>query len=82
MARGATITACSLKKIAVNEYAPTTIKQAITGTGRASKEQIAAMVKILLPGCNYSSDDESDALAIAICHTHYTQSKIKNLEEL
>ena len=38
------------------------------------------MVKILLPGCKYSSEDESDALAIAICHTHYFQAN-KNIME-
>tara|TARA_B100000686_G_C16688619_1_gene916280 strand:+ start:750 stop:1244 length:495 start_codon:yes stop_codon:yes gene_type:complete len=82
MARGVAITACSLKKINVNEYSPTTIKQAVTGTGKASKDQVGAMIKILLPGSNCSSDDESDALAIAICHTHFTQSNNKNIVEL
>lgn len=82
MARGAAITACSLNNIYLKEYAPTVIKQAVTGTGKASKDQIAAMLKILLPGCNYSTDDESDALAIAICHTHYTQFNLKNITEL
>ena len=68
--------------IYLKEYAPTVVKQAVTGTGKASKDQIAAMLKILLPGCNYSNDDESDALAIAICHTHYTQFNLKNITEL
>ena len=81
MARGAAITACSVNNIYLKEYSPTVIKQAITGSGRASKDQIGAMLKILLPGCNYSSNDESDALAIAICHTHFTQYNIKNIEE-
>ena len=81
MARGVAIAACSTKNISLKEYSPTTIKQAVTGSGRASKEQIAAMIKILLPGCNYSSHDESDALAIAICHTHFMQSKITNITE-
>ena len=79
MARGVAVSACSLKNLSVKEYAPTKIKQSVTGVGRASKEQIGAMVKLLLPGCNYSSEDESDALAIAICHIHNTQSKINNM---
>jgi len=79
MARGVAIATCALKNLPVKEYAPTTIKQAVTGVGRANKDQIGAMVKLLLPGCKCSSEDESDALAIAICHTHNSQSKINNI---
>ena len=80
MARGVAVTSCSLHNLQVKEYSPTTVKKAVTGTGKATKDQVAAMVKILLPGCKYSSEDESDALAIAICHTHYFQAN-KNIME-
>ena len=79
MARGAAITTCSINDIQVFEYAPTKVKQSLTGSGRAQKEQVKSMVKILLPGCKIKSEDESDALAVAICHTFFAQSKIHNI---
>lgn len=52
------------------EYAPSQIKKAVTGNGRASKEMVAEMVRHIL---NISGKemvaDASDALAIAICHS-------------
>ncbi|MBH88312.1 MAG: crossover junction endodeoxyribonuclease RuvC [Pelagibacterales bacterium] len=80
MARGAAITTCSIHNIQVFEYAPTRVKQSLTGSGRALKEQVKSMVKILLPGCKIESEDESDALAVAICHTFFSQSKINNID--
>jgi len=79
MARGAAITSCSINDIQIFEYAPTRVKQSLTGSGRAQKEQVKSMVKILLPGCKIKSEDESDALAVAICHTFFAQSKIHNI---
>jgi crossover junction endodeoxyribonuclease RuvC len=78
MARGAAITSCSINEMQVFEYAPTRVKQSITGSGRAKKDQVEAMVRILLPGCKIHTEDESDALAVAICHTFFSQSKIYN----
>ena len=40
------------------------------------------MVKILLPGCKIKTEDESDALAVAICHTFFSQSKLHNFERV
>ena len=79
MARGAAITTCSINDIQVFEYAPTKVKQSLTGSGRAQKEQVKSMVKIFLPGSTIKSEDESDALAVAICHTFYAQSKLNNI---
>lgn len=61
--------------IPVFEYANRTVKQAITGSGRAEKEQVNEMVIRLLPEFrgNASSQkafDASDALAVALCHIH------------
>ena len=79
MARGAAITACSINEIPVYEYAPTRVKQSVTGSGRSKKDQVASMVNILLPGCEIKSEDESDALAVAICHTIFASSKIHQM---
>jgi len=76
MARGTAITACSINEIPVHEYSPTRVKQSVTGSGRAKKDQVASMVRILLPGCIINSEDESDALAVALCHTVFANSKI------
>ena len=79
MARGAAITACSINEMSVYEYAPTRVKQSVTGSGRSKKDQVASMVNILLPGCEIKSEDESDALAVAICHTIFENSKIHQM---
>jgi len=51
----------------VRSYPPSTIKQAVTGTGRAEKEQVARMVAVLL-GVSFTGRlDATDALATAIC---------------
>ena len=79
MARGTAITACSINEMSVYEYAPTRVKQSVTGSGRSKKNQVASMVNILLPGCEIKSEDESDALAVAICHTIFANSKIHQM---
>jgi len=79
MARGAAITICSINEMPVFEYAPTRVKQSVTGSGRAKKDQVASMVKLLLPGCSIMTEDESDALAVAICHTFFANSKIHQM---
>jgi crossover junction endodeoxyribonuclease RuvC len=53
------------------------VKKSIVGTGRADKNQIKMMVKMLLGGCELDSEDSADALAVAICHSHHYQTKIK-----
>lgn len=67
-ARGAIITAGARQAVEVFEYTPAQVKKAVTGMGRAEKEQVQMMVKVLL---NLETvpkpDDAADALAIAIC---------------
>lgn len=78
MARGAVMLSISLKDIPITEYTPTKVKQAISGSGRADKNQVLSMVKVLLPSCrNPDSEHSADALAIAICHLH--NKTFKNL---
>lgn len=70
-ARGVVMLAPALAGLEVGEYAPTQVKQAVVGTGRAAKEQVGMMVRTLLPGCLVASPDAADALAVAICHAHH-----------
>ena len=68
-ARGAAMVASASEKIPIYEYSAKKIKQAITGNGNASKEQIQFMVKSILNLKSLPKPiDASDALAIAICH--------------
>ena len=64
--------------VSVFEYAAREVKQAVVGTGAAEKEQVQQMVRIILGIKNKELKlDESDALAIAICHAHsYSVNKI------
>ncbi len=73
-ARGIALLVPALAGISVAEYAPNAIKKTIVGAGHADKHQIRAMVRVLLPLAKFDGDDESDALAIAICHAHHRQS--------
>ncbi|MBI3317384.1 MAG: crossover junction endodeoxyribonuclease RuvC [Candidatus Omnitrophica bacterium] len=69
-ARASAMLAASELGIPVVEYAPARVKQAVTGNGRATKDQMQHMVKTLLGLKALPSPDEADALAVAICHLH------------
>ena len=73
-ARGAAIVAAKKFKLSVFEYTPLQVKQALTGYGRADKNQIQEMVRVAcrLKDCP-KPDDAADALAIAICHAQTNQ---------
>ena len=73
-ARGIALLVPAEAGIAVHEYTPNQVKKAVVGTGHAAKQQIAMMVKTLLPGCEVKSADTADALAVAICHAHNRNS--------
>ncbi len=73
-ARGVVVLTAALSHIHVFEYSAKTIKQAVTGTGGAAKEQVQAMVKVLLPLATPKGADAADALAVAICHSHHQQN--------
>ncbi|MBT8378934.1 MAG: crossover junction endodeoxyribonuclease RuvC [Ignavibacteria bacterium] len=68
-ARGVSLLAAVHNKIPASEYSPGEIKKAVVGRGSASKEQVGYMVKAILnlKRVKFKSD-ESDALAIALCH--------------
>ena len=68
-ARGAAILACINSGLKVYEYTPLQIKQALSGYGRAEKEQIQQIVRSILGlGDIPRPDDAADAVAAAICH--------------
>jgi crossover junction endodeoxyribonuclease RuvC len=71
-ARGVILLAVRSAAVEVFEYSPRSVKSAVVGYGGAEKEQVAKMVRMLLPGCASLklSADAADALAIAICHAH------------
>ncbi len=70
-ARGVAMLAAVEAGCPVAEYSPTEIKRAVVGYGRADKQQVQQMIKLLL-GLEQlpSPHDAADALAVAICHLH------------
>jgi len=80
-ARGVALLMPAKCGVSVAEYAANLIKKSIVGSGHADKNQIAVMVKVLLPGVVVEGEDAADALAIAICHAHHgaTKQRLKNL---
>lgn len=78
-ARGAVMLAAAKAGLSVAEIGATETKKAIVGTGRATKDQVHAMVERLLPGTKVVGADAADALAIAIAHAHLAASRLKGL---
>ena len=72
-AQGVALAAALAHEVPVAEYAPRRVKQAVTGSGAASKEQVAGMVQRVLsiPASDMPKEmDATDGLAVALCH-HY-----------
>lgn len=79
-AQGVSIAAALSKGRPVAEYAPRRIKQAITGQGGASKEQVAAILKNMLKLDELPKRlDATDGLAVAVCH-HFQCSVIASID--
>ena len=80
-AQGVAMAAALVRGIPVFEYAPRRIKQAITGNGAASKEQVSALLKTMLK-VEYTLKklDATDGLAVALCHHFESSSPIKQLK--
>ena len=66
-ARGVALAAAARAGLPIFEYAPTEVKRAFTGDGRARKEQMVRAARALF-GVEARQADEADALAIAVCH--------------
>ncbi|MDP1603338.1 MAG: crossover junction endodeoxyribonuclease RuvC [Legionella sp.] len=80
-ARGVAMVAAASHRVKVNEYSAREVKQAVVGYGAAAKEQVKHMVVSLLMLNSSPQSDASDALAIAICHSHMRHGLQKRLEQ-
>jgi len=70
-ARGVALLAAAQAGVPVAEYTPAQVKQAVVGQGRADKERVQEMVRLILRlEQTPEPDDAADALALAICHAH------------
>lgn len=71
-ARGVIIMTMEMLGVTVFEYTPLEVKQAITGYGRACKDEVKDMIQILCQGQDIPKlDDTTDAIAIAVCQTMF-----------
>lgn len=74
-ARGSVLAACGAAGLPVTEHAARLVKKAVVGTGGADKKQVAAMVRVLLPGAAIAGADAADALAVAIADAHLSPTR-------
>ena len=80
-ARGIVLLTLARHSVPMQEYTPQEVKQAVAGYGGADKKQMQAMVRLLLEMDHEPRpDDAADALAVAICHAHASQTR-KRLQE-
>lgn len=81
-ARGVSILAAVHNNIPTSEYSPREVKKSIVGNGAASKEQVGFMIRTLLEMKSVKMKfDESDALAIALCHAFRLKSTAKKSKD-
>lgn len=76
-ARGAAMCAAAQSGLPVAEYAAAQVKVAIAGNGRAEKQQVQHMVKVLLNLREAPAADAADALAVALCHAHVRGTRMR-----
>ena len=69
-ARGVTLLAAARRQLPLFEYPPATVKKAVSGSGRADKEQVQRAVQMLLDLPEPAQADAADALAVAFCHAN------------
>lgn len=81
-ARGVSILAAAHNKIPTSEYSPREIKKSVVGKGAASKQQVNYMVKTLLDISKQKMKyDETDALAVALCHAYRITKRKKRKKD-
>jgi crossover junction endodeoxyribonuclease RuvC len=73
-ARGVALAALALAGLHVAEYAANLVKKTVVGVGHAEKQQVAMMVRMLLPTSSARTADAADALAVAICHAQHRRA--------
>ncbi len=66
-ARGALLASIAARGLQILEYTPAEVKSAVSGNGRAGKQQVATMVRLILKLQGATTSDATDALAVAIC---------------
>jgi crossover junction endodeoxyribonuclease RuvC len=76
-AQGVVMAAGLSRNIPVVEYSPRRVKQAVTGNGNASKEQVAGMLHSIYGTFESKALDASDALAVATCHFYQINSPLQ-----
>ena len=77
-ARGAMIAAFSRTHVGkIYEYSPNTIKSSVTGHGHADKDAVDKAMNMMFGKMSFKTSDESDALAIAVCHAFNRNMKIR-----
>ncbi len=77
-ARGVILLAARHRSVDIFEYTPLQVKQSVVGYGRAEKKQVEMMIQTILNLKKLPKyDDTADALAIAICHAHTGNSRIR-----
>jgi crossover junction endodeoxyribonuclease RuvC len=69
-ARGTVLAVAGMAGLRVYSYSPALVKKTVTGRGRASKDQVARMVQVLVGLARVPVADAADALAVAITHAH------------
>jgi crossover junction endodeoxyribonuclease RuvC len=74
-ARGVAYLAAAFSGLSVHEYAPTEVKLAITGRGRANKIEVQKMISTIFGISRWEWTDVSDAIAIALCHINLSEKK-------
>lgn len=80
-ARGVIVLAAAKRGIPIFEYTPLQVKQSVVGYGRAEKQQVMEMTRIMLSlRAVPKPDDAADALAVAICHAHTAGSQLGGLQ--
>lgn len=70
-ARGAALLALAHSQLTPTEYAPASVRKSVIGNGAADKVQVRAMMRMMLNAPQLEGLDETDAIAIAVCHLHH-----------
>lgn len=78
-ARGMALAVVGLAGLAVASYPPASVKKAVSGSGRADKDQIARMVQALIGLGSLPRADATDALAVAITHGSTTTRPVPQI---
>ncbi len=78
-ARGVILLKFSERQLVVHEYQTLKVKQTVVGVGRADKNQVQHMVKILLKINDSLQEDQADALAVALTHAHLWRTQDNSL---